>query len=188
MKIYTRTGDDGTTGLLYGGRVAKDDLRTAACGGVDEAVAAIGLARCLDPSGPAAEGLAAILLDLQRQLFVVGAELATALENTAKLTPGLSKVTNEMVQGLEGLIDRLTAVAPLPNYFVVPGACPVSAALDLARSVVRRCERSTVSLQRQGLLAGDVLVRYLNRLSDLLFVTARYEELARGLQAPPSHD
>ena len=185
MKIYTRTGDDGTTGLLYGGRVPKDDARTDTYGGVDEAVAAIGLARSLQPEG---EGLAGLLLDVQRQLFVVGAELATAPGNAAKLRPGISKVTEEMVSGLEEAIDAMTAVAPLPNYFVVPGGSPPSAAIDLARAVVRRSERSTVSLARQGLLGDDVVLRYLNRLSDLLFVAARYEEHARGLQAPPSHD
>jgi len=185
VKIYTRTGDDGTTGLLYGGRVRKDDLRTDTYGGVDEAVAAIGLARSL---GPAGEGLAALLLDLQRELFVVGAELATAPQNAGKLRPGVSKVTGDMVARLEETIDRLTSVAPLPDYFVVPGACPVSAALDLARSVVRRSERSAAALQRDGMLADPVVLRYLNRLSDLLFVAARYEEQCRGLQAPPSHE
>ena len=185
MKIYTKTGDDGTTGLLYGGRVPKDDLRTDTYGGVDEAVAAIGLARS---HGPAGEGLAALLLDLQRELFVVGAELATATENAGKLRPGVSKVTGDMVARLEEAIDRLTAAAPLPDYFVVPGACPVSAALDLARCVVRRSERSVVALQREGMLSDPVVLRYLNRLSDLLFVAARYEEQSRGLQAPPSHD
>ena len=185
MKIYTKTGDDGTTGLLYGGRVPKDDTRTDAYGGTDEAVAAIGLARSL---GPAGEGLDDLLLDLQRQLFVVGAELATAPENAGKLRPGISKVTEAMVANLEQTMDRLTAIAPLPNYFVVPGASPPSAALDLARSVVRRSERSTVALLRAGLLADPVVLRFLNRLSDLLFVAARYEEHQRGLQAPPSHD
>ena len=118
----------------------------------------------------------------------MGAELATANENAAKLRPGISKVTEEMVLALEAAIDRLTAVAPLPDYFVVPGGCPPSAALDLARSVVRRSERSAVAMQREGLLPDPVVLRYLNRLSDLLFVAARYEEKARGLQAPPSHD
>lgn len=117
----------------------------------------------------------------------MGAELATANENAAKLKPGLSKVTEEMVVALETTMDRLTAIAPLPDYFVVPGGCSVSAALDLARSVVRRSERSAVTMQREGLLPDDVVLRYLNRLSDLLFVAARYEEKARGLQAPHSH-
>ena len=185
MRIYTKTGDDGTTGLLYGGRIPKDDPRTEAYGGTDEAVAAIGLARSLDPQ---AEGLAGLLLDLQRQLFVVGAELATAPENAGKLKPGLSKVTEEMVTALEHQIDRMLTVAPLPGYFVVPGSCSTSAAIDLARSVVRRAERATVSLQRAGDLADPVVLRFLNRLSDLLFVAARYEEQARGLAASPSHD
>jgi ATP:cob(I)alamin adenosyltransferase len=118
----------------------------------------------------------------------VGAELATANENAAKLRPGISKVTGEMVAALEAAIDRLTAVAPLPDYFVVPGGCVVSAALDMARAVVRRSERAAVAMQREGLLPDAVVLRYLNRLSDLLFVAARYEEQARGLQAPPSHD
>jgi cob(I)alamin adenosyltransferase len=117
----------------------------------------------------------------------VGAELATANDNAGKLRPGISKVTEEMVVDLESSIDRLTAVAPLPNYFVVPGGCSVSAALDLARSVVRRSERSAVAMQREGLLPDPVVLRYLNRLSDLLFVAARYEEHARGIAAPPSH-
>ncbi len=148
-------------------------------------MAAIGLARSLEPI---AAGLADLLLDLQRQLFVVGAEVATANENAGKLKPGMSKVTEEMVAALEASIDGMLAVAPLPEYFIVPGGCPPSAALDLARSVVRRSERSAVALQREGLMPDPVVLRYLNRLSDLLFVAARYEEQARGLQAPPSHD
>jgi cob(I)alamin adenosyltransferase len=185
VKIYTRTGDDGTTGLLYGGRVPKDDLRTEAYGGTDETVALLGLARSL---GPVAEGLDAFLLDLQRQLFVVGAELATATANHGKLQPGVSKVTDAMVDALEGAIDRMTAESPLPDHFVVPGATDVSAALDVARAVVRRAERAVVAMEREGLLGDGCVLRYLNRLSDLLFVAARFEEHARGLEAPPSRD
>jgi cob(I)alamin adenosyltransferase len=185
MKIYTKKGDDGTTGLLYGGRVRKDDHRTQAYGGTDEAVAAIGLARSL---GPSAEGLDSMLLDLQRQLFIAGAELATAPENAGKLKPGVSKVTEDMVAALEKEIDRVTTEAPLPNYFVVPGSTPVSAALDLARSAVRRAERSVVTLAGQKMLADDVVLRFLNRLSDLLFAAARWEEKAGGVEAPPSRE
>jgi cob(I)alamin adenosyltransferase len=185
VKIYTKRGDDGTTGLLYGGRVRKDHPLPGAYGDADEAVAAIGLARSL---GPLAEGLDELLLDLQRQLFVLGAELATLPENASKLKAGVSKVTEEMTRKLEETIDRLTEVAPLPEYFVVPGASPVSAALDLARCVVRRCERSMVASADQGLLADGVVLSYVNRFSDLLFVAARYEEHARGLSAPPSRD
>jgi cob(I)alamin adenosyltransferase len=183
VKIYTKTGDDGTTGLLYGGRVSKDDLRTEAYGGTDEAVALLGLARALRP---AADGLDAFLLDLQRQLFVVGAELATATENVGKLQPGVSKVTDEMVEALEASIDRMTSESPLPDHFVVPGSSDVSAALDAARAVVRRAERSVVTMDRGGLLGDGCALRYLNRLSDLLFVAARFEEHARGIQAPAS--
>ena len=118
----------------------------------------------------------------------MGAELATAAENAPKLKPGLSKVTEEMVAALEAAIDKMSSVAPLPDYFVIPGGCQASAALDLARSVVRRAERSAVTMEGRGLVADDVVLRYLNRLSDLLFVAARYEEHARGLAAPPSHD
>lgn len=184
MKIYTKTGDDGTTGLLYGGRVPKDSLRTEAYGtAADEAVAAIGLARS---AGPAAEGLDDLLLEVQRQLFVLGAELATAPANSGKLKAGESKVTEEMVTRLEAEMDRMTEVAPLPNYFIVPGGSAVSAALDLARAIVRRGERLIVSLQDKGDLADDVVLRYVNRLSDFLFVAARFEEHAEGIQAPAS--
>lgn len=185
MKIYTKKGDQGSTALLFGGCVQKNDSQTEAYGGCDEAGAAIGLARSL---GPRAEGLAGLLLDLQRQLFVVGAELATASENAAKLKPGISKVTDGMVEALEKEIDRMTAAVPLPQHFVVPGACDVSAALDVARSVVRRAERSVVGLDSEGLLADKVVLRYLNRLSDLLFVAARFEEHARGIEAPASRE
>src|SRR5512132_2745812 len=125
-RIYTKTGDDGTTGLLYGGRVAKDDLVTEAYGTTDEAVAVMGLARALsaDPT------LAADLLTLQRELFVVGADLATAPDARARLEPEVSLVTDTMVARLEHRIDDLVERRPLPDAFVVPGANPASAALD----------------------------------------------------------
>lgn len=185
MRIYTKTGDDGTTGLLYGGRVGKDDPRAEAYGTTDEAVAAIGLARSL---GPAAPGLGGLLLRVQRELFVVGAELATAPENAGRLAPGVSKVTDEMVAGLEAEIDRMVAASPLPDSFIVPGGSPVSAALDLARAVVRRAERAVVAIGRAGVAPDPVVLRYLNRLSDSLFVAARFEEWARGVEAPPSRE
>lgn len=183
MKIYTKTGDDGSTGLLYGGRISKDDLRTQAYGDTDEAVAMLGLARSL---GPKAQGLADLLFDIQKQLFVVGAELATALENSRKLQEGVSKVSASMIDDLEAHIDRMVAVSPLPEYFIVPGGSTVSAVLDVARTVVRRAERHVVTLNTQGMLADDCVLRYLNRLSDLLFTAARFEEAATGIAAPPS--
>lgn len=185
MKIYTKTGDDGTTGLLYGGRVGKGDLATEAYGTVDEAVAIIGLARSF---GPQAESLDEFLLSVQRMLFVVGAELATAPENASKLKPGVSKVTGDMVEILEQEIDRLTSIAPLPSYFIVPGATKVSAALDTARAVIRRGERAVVRLHEEGRLADAIVLRLLNRLSDYLFTAARFEEHAAGIEAPASRE
>ncbi len=171
-RLYTKTGDDGTTGLLYGGRIPKDDARTEAYGTSDEAVAALGVARA--QIGDAA--LAELILRLQRELFVVGAELATGKEAWPKLTPGTTKVTAEMVAALEALIDDHVARTGMPREFVVPGETSGSAAIDLARSIVRRCERQAVAVARAGLLADGEVVRYLNRLADLLFVLARHEE------------
>ena len=184
MRIYTRRGDDGTTGLLYGGRVDKSDPRTEAYGTTDEAVAALGMARVFIADSI----LADLVLRLQRDLFVVGAELATATENHHKLTPGSTKVTAEMVDALEEAIDEYVARTNMPEEFIVPGESRGSAFLDYARTVVRRAERQTVAMDRAGLLAGDAgepqggdqggshVVRYLNRLADLVFVLARYEE------------
>jgi cob(I)alamin adenosyltransferase len=170
-RIYTKTGDDGSTGLLYGGRVAKDDLVTEAYGTTDEAVAVLGLARALTADAT----LAADLLTLQRELFVVGADLATAPDARAKLEPEVSLVTETMVARLEHRIDDLVERRPLPDAFVVPGANPASATLDVARSVVRRAERHVVALGSAGRPANPEVRRYLNRLSDLLFVLARWE-------------
>jgi cob(I)alamin adenosyltransferase len=171
-RIYTKTGDDGTTGLLYGGRVPKDDPATEAYGTTDEAVAVLGLARSLVDD----ETLAADLLTLQRELFVVGADLATNPRERGKLREGVSLVTEDMVRGLEGRIDDLVAQRPLPEVFVVPGANPASAALDVARSVIRRAERQVVSLEREAMrYVNPEVRRYLNRLSDLLFVLARWQ-------------
>lgn len=171
MRIYTKTGDDGTTGLLYGGRVSKDDLRVEAYGTSDEAVAALGVAR----AASADPRLRETILRLQRELFRLGAELATARDNQDKLAPKGWKVTPEMTGALEGLIDAFEAETEMPKEFVIPGESPASAALDLARAIVRRCERRVVALARAGEADGEV-VRYLNRLADLLFVLARYEE------------
>jgi cob(I)alamin adenosyltransferase len=168
-RIYTKTGDDGTTGLLYGGRVSKADLVPEACGTLDEAVAVLGLARAhaADPM------LSDELLGLQRELFVVGADLATNPDQRAKLEPGVSLVSPEMVARLESRIDELVAAHPLPNAFIVPGANPVSAFLDLARSTIRRAERRVVELRDSGGVVNQDASRYLNRLSDALFVLAR---------------
>jgi cob(I)alamin adenosyltransferase len=170
-RIYTKTGDDGTTGLLYGGRVPKDDLVTQAYGAVDEAVAALGMARAT----AGATEMATDLLALQRELFVVGADLATNPRERGKLEGGVSLVTPDMVSRLEQRIDDLVERRPLPQVFIVPGANPASAAIDLARSIIRRAERGVVALEHAQREVNPEVRRYLNRLSDLLFVLARWE-------------
>ena len=171
MKIYTREGDDGTTGLLFGGRVGKDETGPEACGAVDEAVSALGLARV------AASGdTAAAVLEVQRDLFVAGAELATAVARRSRLQPGVSLVTGEMVARLEAAIDALDAAVGLPTGFVVPGGTAGAAALDQARSVVRRAERRAVTHLRAAGIEGSQVVPYLNRLGDYLFMLARAAE------------
>jgi len=174
MKVYTRTGDDGTTGLLYGGRVGKDEVGPEAYGAVDEAVSALGLARAeVDPDSELHE----LLVQLQRELFVVGAELATAPENRGKLTPEVSLVTAGMVARLEPVIDEVTAQFEPPQEFVLPGQNRVAAALDFARVLVRRAERVSVAATRVGWIdAGSHVVPYLNRLADLVYTLARWQE------------
>jgi cob(I)alamin adenosyltransferase len=171
MKIYTKKGDDGTTGLLFGGRVPKDDLAPEAYGAVDESVAALGVARAL------AEGsLAADLLQVQRDLFVVGAEIATAPRNRHKLEPAVSLTTPGMVERLEAAIDALVDEVGLPTEFIVPGQAPLPAALDVARVVARRAERRVVAYARSGGLDGSSVLPYLNRLADYLYMLVRAAE------------
>jgi cob(I)alamin adenosyltransferase len=184
VKIYTKKGDDGTTGLLYGGRVAKDDVRTEVYGTLDEVVSALGMAR----AGGLVERVEAIAVRLQREMFLVGAQLATTEKNQPKLQEGVSKVSAEMTQQAETDIDELIAEHPLPQEFVLPGETQGSAGLDLARSTVRRAERQAVAMNRAGLIPDEEILRYLNRVSDLLFTLARYEEAERGLRAAPSRE
>jgi cob(I)alamin adenosyltransferase len=172
VSITTGHGDGGETGLLYGGRVPKDDLRTEAYGSLDEAISALGLARSL-ASGTERAGR---LLELQRELFVVGAELATGPGHRADLQRHFNVVTTEMVEALGREIVDLEARVPLPGGFVIPGGTPTGAAIDLARTLVRRAERRTVTLQRDGQLENPEVLRYLNRCSDLLFMLAREAE------------
>lgn len=184
MKIYTRKGDQGTTGLLYGGRVAKDDERTEVYGTLDETVSALGVAR----AGGLVSRVEKIVVRIQREMFIAGAELATAAENQAKLEEGVSKVTRSMTKQAEDDIDSLTEEHPLPGEFVLPGETLGSAGLDLARSTVRRAERLTVRMNRSGLVSDPEVLKYLNRISDLLFVLARHEEAERGRRAQPSRE
>lgn len=172
MKVYTKRGDDGTTGLLYGGRVDKDDPRTQAYGTTDEAVSALGLARATLGEGEWHDAVLAV----QRELFVIGAQLATHTQHWERLTDEVSRVTPAMVDRLEQRIDALTERIPLPREFVVPGGSTAGAAIDLARTIVRRAEREAVQMRRANLLPDDTPLRYLNRLSDYLFVLARSVE------------
>ena len=172
-KVYTRKGDDGTTGLLYGGRVSKDDSGPAAYGAVDEAVSALGLARAATERG---SELDTLLIRLERELFVVGAELATDPANRSKLEPEVSLVTAAMVEALEPVIDDITTRFDAPTEFVLPGENPVAAALDVARTIVRRAERESVQAARAGWLDDSFVVPYLNRLADLVYTLARWQE------------
>jgi cob(I)alamin adenosyltransferase len=174
VKIYTRKGDDGTTSLWYGGRVAKTDVRTEAYGAIDEANSGLGLARSLCAEDQA--DLHQTILSLQRELFVAGAELATAPESSDRLQDGVSRITDEMVDALEPQIDRYMNQVELPPHFVIPGGTELSAALDLARAAIRRAERRTVELRDSDGLASEAVLRYLNRASDLAFALARYAD------------
>jgi cob(I)alamin adenosyltransferase len=171
VPIYTRSGDDGTTGLLFGGRVRKDAAPIELLGAVDEAQAALGVARAEMARGGELDRL---LVDLERDLWVLMAEVATAPRNRKRLVPGTTLVTEDMVAALEQRIDEVSARHPPPAEFVVPGQSRVSALLDQARTVVRRAERQAgktgVSPQ------GSLVVPYLNRLSDLVWVLARGQD------------
>lgn len=167
MKIYTRKGDDGTTGLFHGGRVAKDSAAPTAYGSVDETQAFLGLARA-ESDGELAE----VLLLLERDLWVVMAELATDVSNRNKLQEGSSLVTESMVARLEETIDAFSARFDPPTEFVVPGQERVAALLDVARTVARRAERDSLA----AVAPGSAVVAYLNRLSDLLWTLARWRE------------
>jgi cob(I)alamin adenosyltransferase len=175
VKIYTRKGDDGTTGLWYGGRVPKTDVRTEAYGSLDEANSALGVARSLAKRDDRAD-VHDSLLELQQNLFVAGAELATSPEAAERLEGGISRITDEMVDSVEAEIDRYMDQVDLPPHFVIPGGTELSAALDVARSAIRRAERRVVELRDSDGLASDTVLRYINRASDLAFALARYAD------------
>jgi cob(I)alamin adenosyltransferase len=168
-------GDDGTTGLLGGGRAAKDDPRIEAYGTVDEASSAIGLAKSLSTHAR----VRAICEELQRGLYALGAELAT---NPSSKT-SFSTTTSRSVKRLEEVMAELERSVTMPDGFILPGSTPASAAMDLARAVTRRAERRCLALERQGGFDNPEVRRWLNRLSLLLFVLARYEEEQSGSAA-----
>jgi cob(I)alamin adenosyltransferase len=175
MKIYTKTGDGGETGLFGGGRVPKDHPRTSAYGDVDELNSAIGVARAAAP----ADLFDALLDSIQRDLFSIGGHLATP--DPAKVAKALEKadVSPERVVLFERAIDEADRELPPLRAFVLPGGTPKAAALHLARTVCRRAERSVVTLSRESQVPALFLV-YLNRLSDLLFTLARLAKHRAG--------
>jgi cob(I)alamin adenosyltransferase len=175
VKIYTRKGDDGSTSLWYGGRVPKHHGRTEAYGSLDEACSLLGVARAL--CGPDQAELAADILRLQDDLFVAGAELATAPEAAERLEDGISRVTEPMVAELERLIDRYMNEVTLPPKFVIPGGNQLSAQLDVARTVVRRAERHVSALAEAGELNGETVIHFVNRASDLAYAMARWADV-----------
>jgi len=192
--VATGRGDDGTTGLLFGGdRIPKDDPRTEAYGTLDEAVAALGLARAelelkrqLDVLPPALDEIAVLILRIQRELFVAGAELAADPAAWDRLRDGATRVSAAMVAGIDAVLADYEARIAFPAEFVVPGETRTSAALELARTILRRAERRAVTVERAGLVPGPHLLPYLNRLADLLWVLARGAEQAESRSATPS--
>jgi cob(I)alamin adenosyltransferase len=186
--VATKKGDDGTTGLLFGGdRIPKDDLRTEAYGTLDETVAALGLARAeldarrrLGALPPALAEIEPLVLRIQRELFVAGAELAANPVAWDRLQDGTTRVSAAMVSGVEAVLADYEARIAFPKEFVVAGETRTSAALELARTIVRRAERRAVTLDRAGLVPGPYLLPYLNRLADLLWVLSRAAEQAEA--------
>ena len=171
-RVYTKFGDKGETSLLYGGRVSKNNPHTEAYGITDEAVSAMGLARAMSQDLRVKD----ILRELQRELFTIAAELATEPDKYELFKQHFKPVTPEMVINLEHSIDSLEEGVEMPKVFILPGGSPTSAAIDLARCIIRTGERRVVALKEAGMLTNDVIIQYLNRLGDLLFVLARYQD------------
>ncbi len=179
--LWTGRGDDGTTGRYYGGRVAKDAAGPEALGSLDEAQAAVGVARAEAAAGSA---LHMVLTEVCRQLYVVMAEVATAPKNHDKLVDGRSRVTPAMVAALEAWADEAAGRFPPLTDFVIPGQDRLAALLDVGRTLVRRAERRTVAVAAPGSSA----LPYLNRLSSLLWALARAEEAAAAGGAALARD
>ncbi len=171
-RVYTKFGDKGETSLLYGGRVSKNNPHSEAYGITDEAVSAMGLARSLSEDIRVKD----TLRDLQRDLFTIAAELATDPGKNELFQQHFKPVTPEMVESLEHIIDSLEEDVDMPTVFILPGGTPASSAIDMARCIIRTSERRVVALKEENLLTNDHILAYLNRLGDLLFVLARYQD------------
>jgi cob(I)alamin adenosyltransferase len=172
MKTFNKRGDKGETSLFLGPRIPKSDPRCEAYGTIDEAVAVIGLARTLSRK----QSVRDMLFGIQKDLFVLAGELATPPEAYERLAQKYPVITDGDVQRLEGLINDLEQTVEVPERFVIPGDSPASAAIHLARATIRRAERRVVSLKQDGQVPNKVVLRYLNRLADLLFTLSLYEE------------
>ena len=177
-KVTTGTGDTGYTGLLGEQRVPKYDPRPDTFGTVDEATSALGLARALSSNTEVKQ----IIYQVQQELYLLMGELATPPENYEKM--GL-RMTIEHVQRLEQVEESLKQEVEIPNKFIIPGDSLDGAALDLARTIIRRAERMAVKLLHDGVIQNGEVVRYLNRLSDLIFILARYIEVKSSLAQLP---
>jgi len=173
VKTYTGTGDDGFTALLGGMRVPKYDLRPEAYGTVDELSSALGLARATVKADRSRQ----ILVEVQRRLYELMTELAATREAAARFR----KTTSDDVSELERVIDELAAEIEIPNEFIVPGDSLAGATLDVARTIARRAERVVVRLIHKGEFENRDVLSYMNRLSSMLFVMARYEDAAAGV-------
>ena len=171
-RVYTKFGDSGETSLLYGGRVSKNNLHTEAYGITDEAVSAMGLARATSEDPRVKD----VLRDLQKELFTIAAELATEPDKYELFQQHFQPVTLAMVENLESTIDSLEEDVEMPKVFILPGGSQASAAIDLARCIIRTAERRVVALREAELLTNDLIITYLNRIGDLLFVLARYQD------------
>ena len=171
-RVYTKFGDKGETSLLYGGRVSKNSPQTEAYGITDEAVSAMGLARSLTED----ERVKDIIRDLQGDLFTIAAELATDPDKYELFQQHFRPVTDVMIEDLENTIDSLEEDFEMPNVFVLPGGPPGSSALDMSRTLIRTAERRVVALAETSGLTNPLIINYLNRLGDLLFVLARYHD------------
>jgi cob(I)alamin adenosyltransferase len=177
-KVTTGTGDTGYTGLLGDERVPKYDPRPDTFGTVDEATSALGLARAMTADQKAKD----IIYSVQQELYLMMGELATLPENYEKM--GL-RMTIEHVKRLEQIEESLKQEVEIPNKFIIPGDTPDGAALDLARTIIRRAERMAVKLLHEKVIENTEVVRYLNRLSDLVFILARYIEVKSSLATLP---
>jgi len=187
--VATGRGDDGTTGLLYGGRVAKDDLAVEAYGTIDETVAALGIARAelaAVTDSDTRDQLARLVLRLQRELFVAGAELAANPDAAERLRDGVTRVDESMLVRVEEDLAAWESRIEMPREFVVPGETRASAAMEVARTTARRAERRVIALRRTGHQTGDWLVPWLNRVADLLWVLARAAEASEDAAAVPA--